>query len=115
MNVEYTDAPTAALEATTGDNMPCPYCGHLLPKEAERCDRCDWARGATQTAEAKASDAVAVMFSIVPGLGHIYKGHILAGLLWMIGAIPVGILFALLRSPLPGGDSAFFSSISPRR
>ena len=66
-------------------------CGHLLPKDAERCDRCDWVRGATQTAEGKASDMVAVMFSIVPGLGHIYKGHICVGLLWMIGAIPVGI------------------------
>ena len=59
--------------------MPCPYRGHLLPKDAERCDRCDWVRGATRTAEGKASDAVAVMFSIVPGLGHIYKGHIFAG------------------------------------
>jgi TM2 domain-containing membrane protein YozV len=97
MNVEYTDAPTAPPEPSAGDKMPCPYCGHLLPKDAERCDRCDWVRGATQTAEGKASDMVAVMFSIVPGLGHIYKGHILAGLLWMIGAIPVGI-FVLLAA-----------------
>jgi len=63
MKVEYTDAPTAAPEPTTGDKMPCPYCGHLLPKDADRCDRCDWVRGATQTAEGKASDMVAVMFS----------------------------------------------------
>ena len=48
-----------------------------------------------ETAEGKASDLVAVMFSIVPGLGHIYKGHILAGLLWMLGAIPVGIFVFL--------------------
>ncbi len=80
---------------STGEKMPCPYCGHLLPKDAERCDRCDWVRGATQTAEGKASDMVAVMFSIVPGLGHIYKGHIMAGILWMLGAIPVGIFVFL--------------------
>ena len=97
MNVEFTDAPPAQPKPTTGDEMPCPYCGHLLPKDAGRCDRCDWVRGATQTAEGKASDAVAVMFSIVPGLGHIYKGHILVGILWMIGAIPVGI-FVLLAA-----------------
>ena len=97
MNIEYTDAPVAAPEPSTGDKMPCPYCGHLLPKDAERCDRCDWVRDAAQTAEGKASDMVAVMFSIVPGLGHIYKGHILAGLLWMIGAIPVGV-FVLLAA-----------------
>jgi len=98
MKVEYTDVPTAAPEPTTGDKMPCPYCGHLLPKNAERCDRCDWVRGATQTADGKASDMVAVMFSIVPGLGHIYKGHILAGLLWMLGAIPVELIRRLTRS-----------------
>jgi hypothetical protein len=98
MKVEYTDAPPARPEPTAGDKMPCPYCGHLLPKDAESCDRCDWTRAAkTDTAEGKASDAVAVMFSIIPGLGHIYKGHILAGFLWMAGAIPVGI-FVLLAA-----------------
>jgi len=98
MKVEYTDAPPAPPEATAGDKMACPQCGHLLPKNAERCDRCDWARAAaSETAEGKASDAVAVLFSIIPGLGHIYKGHIFAGFLWMAGAIPVGI-FVLLAA-----------------
>jgi hypothetical protein len=97
MSVEYTDAPATQPEADTGDKMPCPYCGHLLPKDAQRCDRCDWKRGATETAEGKASDAVAVILSIIPGLGHIYKGHKLAGFLWMAGAIPVGI-FVLLAA-----------------
>lgn len=40
---------------------------------------------------------MAVILSIIPGLGHIYKGHKLAGFLWMIGAIPVGI-FVLLAA-----------------
>ena len=115
MNVEYTDAPAARPEPTTGNEVPCPYCGHLLPKDADRCDRCDWVRGATQTAEGKASDAVAVMFSIVPGLGHIYKGHILAGLLWMLGAIPVGIFVFLAAFASAGWGWGCFSSISPRR
>jgi TM2 domain-containing membrane protein YozV len=97
MSVEYTDAPTARPEAGTGDKMPCPYCGHLLPKNAQNCDRCDWTRSATETAEGKASDAIAVIFSIIPGLGHIYKGHKFAGILWMFGAIPVGI-FVLLAA-----------------
>ena len=97
MSVEYTDAPTVRSEQSTGDTMACPYCGHLLPKDATKCDRCDWMRGATETAEGKASDAVAVIFSIIPGLGHIYKGHKLVGFLWMFGAIPVGI-FVLLAA-----------------
>ncbi len=66
MSVEYTDAPATRPEPSVGDKMPCPYCGHPLPKD-------------------------------VPGLGHIYKGHKLAGFLWMFGAIPVGI-FVLLAA-----------------
>jgi TM2 domain-containing membrane protein YozV len=108
MNVEYTDAPTTRPESSTADKMPCPYCGHLLPKDAERCDRCDWTRDATQTAEGKASDAVAVLFSIIPGLGHIYKGHILAGLIWMICAIPVGIFILLAAFASAGWGLGLF-------
>ena len=108
MKVEYTDAPTAASALSVGDKMSCPYCGHLLPRNAQRCDRCDWVRDATHTAEGKASDAVAVVFSIIPGLGHIYKGHILAGLLWMIGAIPVGIFVFLAAFASAGWGLGLF-------
>jgi uncharacterized protein (DUF983 family) len=97
MSVEYTDAPATRPEPSVGAKMHCPYCGHPLAKDAQHCDRCDWTRGATETAEGKASDAIAVIFSIIPGLGHIYKGHKLAGFLWMLGAIPVGI-FVLLAA-----------------
>src|SRR5437870_13487803 len=103
MSVEYTDAPATRPEASAGDKMPCPYCGHLLPKDAESCDRCDWTlSGTTETAEGKASDAVAVILSVIPGLGHIYKGHKLAGFLWMFGAMPVGLL-VLLAAFAPAG------------
>ncbi len=61
-----------------------------------------------ETAEGKASDLVAVMFSIVPGLGHIYKGHIFAGLLWMIGAIPVGIFVFLAAFASAGWGLGLF-------
>jgi hypothetical protein len=98
MNVEYTDAPPARPESPRGDTLPCPYCGSPLPKNAERCNKCDWVRGVpAQTAEGKASDAVAVILSIIPGLGHVYKGHKLAGFFWMLGAIPVGV-FVLLAA-----------------
>ena len=82
--------------------MPCPYCGHLLPKDATRCDRCDWTRGATQTAEGKASDAVAVMLSVIPGLGHVYKGYKLLGLLFFIGAIGALLAGALAATATAG-------------
>jgi len=109
MSVEYTDAPATRPEPSAGETMPCPYCGHLLPKDAERCDRCDWTRGTTEGAEGKASDAVAVILSVIPGLGHIYKGHRLAGFLWMAGAVPVGIFVFLAAIASAGfGIGLFF-------
>jgi hypothetical protein len=105
MNMEYTDAPTTQAAPSDAKEIPCPYCGHLLPKDAKSCNRCDWTRGATETAEGKASDAMAVLLSIVPGLGHIYKGHRLAGFLWMAGAVPAGI-FVLLAAIASAGFGA---------
>jgi len=109
MNVDYTDAPGAQPASTEADKEPCPYCGYLLPKDAESCDRCDWTRSATETAEGKASDAVAVILSVIPGLGHIYKGHRLAGFLWMAGAVPVEIFVFLAAIASAGfGIGLFF-------
>ncbi len=62
--MEYTDAPSA--EST----QPIDTSGE----------------GRLQTAEGKASDAVAVMLSVVPGLGHVYKGYRVLGLLFVVGA-----------------------------
>jgi hypothetical protein len=101
--VEYTDAPTTQEPAEQADMMPCPYCGHLLPKDAEACDQCDWTRADTQTVEGKASDAVAVMLSVIPGLGHIYKGHRLVGAILMLVCTPMAIGVALLAATATAG------------
>lgn len=96
--MEYTDAPPAETEIGSAHTMQCPHCGHTLPKDAERCDRCDWVRASKpETAEGQASDAVAVLLSVVPGLGHVYKGYKMLGLLFVIGAgfaILIGALAA---------------------
>jgi hypothetical protein len=84
--MEYTDAPSTQ----TADTMLCPNCGQRLPKDAQACDRCDWKReGPVQTAEGTASDAMAALLSIVPGLGHVYKGYRGIGLLFAIGTLIV--------------------------
>ncbi len=101
--MEYTDAPTTEAPPTDPDKMSCPYCGQLLPKEAERCNRCDWTRSATETVEGKASDAVAVLLSIIPGLGHIYKGHKALGLLIMFVGTPMAIGIAALTFTFTAG------------
>src|SRR5712691_4917269 len=108
MNVEYTDAPTAKPAPGDANKIPCPYCGHMLPRDATSCDQCYWTRSATETAEGKASDAVAVLLSIIPGLGHIYKGHKLAGFLWMAGAVPAGIFVLIAAFASAGFGAALF-------
>jgi hypothetical protein len=82
--------------------MECPLCGHVLPKDADACDRCDWVRTDGETAEGKASDAVAVMLSVIPGLGHVYKGYKVLGLLFVIGAFGAIALGGLAATATAG-------------
>ena len=96
--MEYTDAPTIEPETEFTDTMPCPYCGTPLPKDAQRCTRCDWKRQATETAEPKASDAMAVLLSVIPGLGHIYKGHRMIGAILLFIVTPIAIAFGFLAA-----------------
>jgi hypothetical protein len=99
--LEYTDAPV--LEPpVSADTMACPLCGHILPKDAEACDHCDWVRADEETAEGKASDLVAVMLSVIPGLGHVYKGYKLLGLLFVIGAMGALLAGALAATATAG-------------
>jgi apolipoprotein N-acyltransferase len=75
----------------------------VLPKDAESCDNCDWVRTPdTDTAEGQASDLVAVMLSVVPGLGHVYKGYKLMGLVLVIGAFMALALGALAATATAG-------------
>jgi hypothetical protein len=100
--LEYTDAPPKA-QPSDSEKMPCPLCGNPLPRDAQSCDRCDWKRPTeSETAEGKASDAVAVLLSVIPGLGHIYKGHKLIGFLLIIGA-PFAVALAALAATATAG------------
>ena len=99
--MEYTDAPS--LEPTVAaDTMRCPLCGQVLAKNAASCDRCDWVRDAADTAEGQASDLVAVLLSVIPGLGHVYKGYRLLGLLFVIGAFGAILAGALAATATAG-------------
>ena len=100
--MEYTDAPTSET-TVSADTIACPLCGHVLPKNADSCDRCDWVRkSSTDTAEGMASDLVAVGLSVIPGLGHVYKGYRLLGLLFVIGAFGAILLGALAATATAG-------------
>jgi len=100
--LEYTDAPTSEM-AVAEDPRSCPVCGHALSKDGRRCETCNWTRSQnTDTAEGKASDLVAVLLSVIPGLGHVYKGYKLLGLLLVIGAFGAVLGGALAATATAG-------------
>ena len=92
---------------TTNANPPltethtCPLCGSTLPPENHNeCPRCDWVRDPGGN-PATGRDLTAVCFSVLPGFGHIYKGHRLLGAILMLGSV-----FAVCAAMLAGFASA---------
>ena len=90
--MEYTDAPAIEKSAQT---FAAPTA----------------ATGLLETAEGQASDMVAVMLSIVPGLGHIYKGYRLIGLFLIFFGTPVAFGLALLIATATAGFGFFLLPI----
>ena len=70
----------------------------------------DPAQGRLETAEGKASDAIAVLLSVLPGLGHIYKGHKLIGMLLIFAGTPMAVGLALL---IATGTAGFGVALLP--
>jgi hypothetical protein len=56
----------------------------------------------------KAENAIAALLSIVPGLGHIYKGHFEAGLAWMFFGMPLAVFVGILFGLATAGIGLFF-------
>ena len=46
--------------------------------------------------EKHAHNEIAALLSIVPGLGHIYKGHYEMGFLWMFLGMPIAIFVGII-------------------
>lgn len=90
--MEYTDAP-----ATESTEQP-----FATPTTAT---------GLLETAEGQASDMVAVMLSTVPGLGHIYKGYRLIGMLLIFIGTPLAVGLALLIATGTAGFGFFLLPI----
>lgn len=55
-----------------------------------------------------AENTIAALLSIVPGLGHIYKGHYEAGLAWMFFGMPLAIFVGILFGLATAGIGLFF-------
>ena len=76
--------------------MNCPLCNTELPDGAVECTRCDWVLKMEQVVDIR--DQTAFWLSLVPGLGHLYKGHILLGglIFFIIGPafLALGVVLA---------------------
>ena len=70
----------------------------------------DPAHGRLETVEGKASDAIAVLLSVLPGLGHIYKGHKFIGMLLIFAGTPMAVGLALL---IATGTAGFGVALLP--
>jgi hypothetical protein len=83
--------PTIEAKPSVTTTNACPLCGATLDaNHPTECPKCDWHEGYGRKAEqARGSvrDVAAVIMSIIPGLGHIYKGYRLTGALYMLGAV----------------------------
>ena len=85
--------------------MRCPLCHTQLRDDAQSCTHCDWVRPRSpvsrrREAQAHSRDLGALYLSVVPGLGHVYKGHLVLGgaVLFLIGPL----VLALSLSFAPG-------------
>ena len=86
----------------------CPLCAAALdPLNRDECPKCDWVVGYRQRSYGgSARDRFAVVLSVIPGLGHIYKGHRLLGALLMLGSV-----FAAFAAVLAGTASAGWGTL----
>ncbi|MEO7165484.1 MAG: hypothetical protein ABI016_00440 [Chthoniobacterales bacterium] len=90
--MEYTDTPVAE---STQPALRTPTA----------------ATGLLETAEGQASDMVAVLLSIAPGVGHVYKGYRVIGLLLMFLGTPIAVGLALLTATFTAGFGFFLLPI----
>ena len=78
--------PTLEAKSPVGALKTCPLCAAPLDSaNPGACTKCDWVAGAKPHDNTR--DIIAVFLSVLPGLGHIYKGHRLTGVLFMIGSV----------------------------
>jgi hypothetical protein len=83
----HEPTPAGSPEPSTENVALCPLCDTPLdPVHPDECPKCDWVRGYRhRSTEGTFRDRVAVALSVLPGLGHIYKGHQILGSFLMLG------------------------------
>ena len=87
-----------SVETTPETGTRCPLCGAALNEAGTECTKCDWVQGYRRRENRREQflhnprDVAAAVVSIVPGAGHIFKGHQIG---WVfLGLIPIVIVMA---------------------
>lgn len=87
-----------SAETTSEILTRCPLCGEALNATGDECTKCDWVPGYRRRENQRERvlsnprDFAAAVLSIVPGAGHVLKGHSIGWL--FLGGIPVVIILA---------------------
>ncbi len=80
----------------------CPLCDSPLTADRTACTRCDWVPGYRSqqgyAGNIEARDLVAACLSIIPGAGHLYKGHVVTGWMFVGGTLLAGVICAVVAS-----------------
>jgi hypothetical protein len=81
-------------ESNPKQSQTCPLCGSPLDESGHSCTRCDWTRTQPGTVETafNVRDLIAAIISVVPGAGHIFKGHVFAGVVCLLGTAIVFLM-----------------------
>lgn len=99
--------PTIEPDPPSTKASTCPLCDTPLdPARPDECRNCDWVLGYRRSRRqglGSGRDLAAALMSVIPGLGHIYKGHRLTGALLMLGGV-----FALFACGLVATATAGF-------
>ena len=74
------------------------------------CTRCDWVRE-PDVPDLQTQDWWAAGLSVVPGLGHLYKGHVLPGALIILVLGPIFLALVLVLAPATLGVSLLLPAI----
>ncbi|HET6408896.1 MAG TPA: hypothetical protein VFG14_13505 [Chthoniobacteraceae bacterium] len=97
---------TIDADSKVTETRTCPLCGTTLDAQnPNECPKCDWTLGYRRRHPDRVGtsrDAIAVVLSIIPGLGHMYKGHLLKGALLLMGGILAGFASALAATASAG-------------